>query len=80
MRMRNAMLMVSRMALSIEICSANIYVYEGDANADFIAKAELNSGTTDAGTLKGKFEYMSPEQARGEDIDGCSTYSLWHVA
>lgn len=58
-----------------DMSPANILVsYEGDIKiADFgIAKAELNSGTTDAGTLKGKFEYMSPEQARGEDIDGRS--------
>ena len=58
-----------------DMSPANILVsYEGDVKiADFgIAKAELNSGTTDAGTLKGKFEYMSPEQARGEDIDGRS--------
>ena len=62
-----------------DISPANILVsYEGDVKiADFgIAKAELNSGTTDVGVLKGKFEYMSPEQARGEEIDSSDLFSL----
>lgn len=50
----------------------NIMVsYEGEIKVvDFgIAKAESQAETTKAGTLKGKFAYMSPEQASGEDID-----------
>lgn len=34
-----------------------------------IAKAAQQVGHTDSGTLKGKFAYMSPEQARGDKID-----------
>ncbi len=34
-----------------------------------IAKSKLRMGTTDSGILKGKFAYMSPEQARGEPVD-----------
>lgn len=51
----------------------NIMVsFEGESKViDFgIAKAENNSGeATQAGTLKGKFSYMSPEQAEGYPID-----------
>lgn len=50
----------------------NIMVsYEGEIKVvDFgIAKAESQAETTKAGTLKGKFAYMSPEQATGEEID-----------
>ena len=45
--------------------------FEGEAKViDFgIAKAEKESEATKAGTLKGKFAYMSPEQAEGMPID-----------
>lgn len=45
--------------------------YEGEIKViDFgIAKAETQLETTKAGTLKGKFGYMSPEQAEGYPID-----------
>lgn len=50
----------------------NIMVsFEGEVKViDFgIAKAETESEETKAGTLKGKFSYMSPEQAEGQSID-----------
>ena len=34
-----------------------------------IAKAKIASEETQIGTIKGKFNYMSPEQARGERVD-----------
>ena len=37
-----------------------------------IAKAAARSTRTQAGTVKGKCAYMSPEQARGKDLDGRS--------
>jgi serine/threonine protein kinase len=45
--------------------------YEGDIKiTDFgIAKATNQSSNTRAGVLKGKFRYMSPEQAMGENVD-----------
>lgn len=45
--------------------------YEGEVKiVDFgIAKAETQLETTRAGTLKGKFGYMSPEQAEGQNVD-----------
>ncbi len=45
--------------------------YEGSVKVvDFgIAKAASKSENTRAGVLKGKFGYMSPEQARGETLD-----------
>lgn len=45
--------------------------FEGEVKVvDFgIAKAESQGESTKAGTLKGKFAYMSPEQATGESID-----------
>lgn len=50
----------------------NIMVsYEGEVKViDFgIAKAETQLEQTKTGTLKGKFGYMSPEQADGQSID-----------
>ncbi|OFZ31518.1 MAG: hypothetical protein A2622_02745 [Bdellovibrionales bacterium RIFCSPHIGHO2_01_FULL_40_29] len=50
----------------------NIMVsFEGEVKViDFgIAKAETEKEETKAGTLKGKFSYMSPEQAEGQPID-----------
>lgn len=50
----------------------NIMVsFEGEVKViDFgIAKAETDGEATKAGTLKGKFSYMSPEQAEGLPID-----------
>ncbi len=58
-----------------DISPSNVLVaYEGDVKiADFgIAKAESNAYQTKGGVLKGKFEYMSPEQASGIDIDARS--------
>lgn len=55
-----------------DVSPSNILVsYEGDVKvADFgIAKAESNAYNTKDGVLKGKFEYMSPEQAEGIEID-----------
>jgi len=45
--------------------------FEGEVKiVDFgIAKAESQIETTRAGTLKGKFGYMSPEQAEGQTVD-----------
>lgn len=45
--------------------------FEGETKVvDFgIAKAESQLETTRAGTLKGKFGYMSPEQAEGQPVD-----------
>ncbi len=45
--------------------------FDGEVKViDFgIAKAESENEGTKAGTLKGKFSYMSPEQAEGQSID-----------
>lgn len=55
-----------------DISPQNIMVsFEGEVRIiDFgIAKAESQLEATKAGTLKGKFGYMSPEQADGQTID-----------
>ncbi|MCB9792647.1 MAG: serine/threonine protein kinase [Alphaproteobacteria bacterium] len=54
-----------------DMSPSNVLVsYSGEVKvADFgIAKAEMSTYDTKDGVLKGKFEYMSPEQARGDDI------------
>jgi serine/threonine protein kinase len=56
-----------------DMSPSNVLVsYEGDVKvADFgIAKAEHRAYDTKDGVLKGKFEYMSPEQARGKAFHG----------
>lgn len=58
-----------------DVSPSNILVsYDGDVKvADFgIAKAQISLYNTKDGVLKGKFEYMSPEQASGEDISPSS--------
>ncbi len=53
-----------------DMSPSNVLVsYEGEVKiADFgIAKAEMSQYDTKDGVLKGKFEYMSPEQAHGRD-------------
>jgi len=55
-----------------DISPQNVIVsYSGTVKIiDFgIAKAAMQVNITDSGVLKGKFAYMSPEQARGEPID-----------
>ena len=63
-----------------DISPQNILVsYDGEVKlADFgIAKALSQSQATRPGVLKGKFAYMSPEQAKGEPVDARSDlYSL----
>ena len=58
-----------------DISPSNVIIsYEAEVKvADFgIAKAESNAYQTRDGVLKGKFEYMSPEQATGKEIDARS--------
>jgi len=58
-----------------DISPQNILIsYEGEVKiVDFgIAKAARKATETDAGVLKGKFAYMAPEQARGEEVDSRS--------
>lgn len=55
-----------------DVSPQNILVsYEGTVKiTDFgIAKAESRASKTQAGVLKGKFAYMSPEQVRGLEVD-----------
>lgn len=58
-----------------DVTPENIMVgYDGIVKLlDFgVAKAKSQTRTTRAGELKGKFAYMSPEQYRGDDLDGRS--------
>ncbi len=58
-----------------DVSPQNILVtYDGLPKlVDFgIAKAAMRVQETDAGTLKGKYAYMSPEQVRGEPLDARS--------
>jgi len=58
-----------------DVSPHNILIpYDGEVKlADFgIAKASINFAHTQSGLLKGKVAYMSPEQARGEALDGRS--------
>lgn len=55
-----------------DVSPQNILIsYEGEVKlVDFgIAKALSSSTTTRPGTLKGKFSYMAPEQAKGQEVD-----------
>jgi TonB family protein len=55
-----------------DVSPQNVLIsYEGDIKlCDFgIAKAASKSSQTQAGALKGKLQYMSPEQASGRPID-----------
>ena len=55
-----------------DVSPQNILVsYEGEIKLiDFgIAKIKAHEGRTKSGVLKGKFSYMSPEQASGEPMD-----------
>ncbi|MEO1269299.1 MAG: serine/threonine-protein kinase, partial [Myxococcota bacterium] len=55
-----------------DISPQNIIVtWEGEVKiVDFgIAKASLRASETASGVIKGKFYYMSPEQARGDTVD-----------
>jgi len=55
-----------------DISPSNVYLtYQGQVKVlDFgIAKANSRVTNTAAGTVKGKYVYMAPEQARGEAVD-----------
>lgn len=58
-----------------DVSPQNVLIsYEGDIKlCDFgIAKAASKASQTQAGALKGKLQYMSPEQAWGRNLDGRS--------
>jgi serine/threonine-protein kinase len=58
-----------------DISPGNLLIsYDGTVKVtDFgVAKAETQSTKTEAGQVKGKFAYMSPEQVRGDPVDARS--------
>ena len=58
-----------------DVTPQNVLIsYEGEVKlVDFgVAKARARLTQTEAGFTKGKLSYMSPEQARGEELDGRS--------
>ncbi|HEY1099549.1 MAG TPA: serine/threonine-protein kinase, partial [Myxococcota bacterium] len=58
-----------------DVSPQNVLItYDGQTKlVDFgIAKAAMRVSETDAGTLKGKYAYMSPEQVRGDVLDARS--------
>ena len=58
-----------------DVTPQNVLIsYDGDVKLiDFgVAKARSRLTQTEAGFTKGKLSYMSPEQARGEELDGRS--------
>jgi serine/threonine protein kinase len=73
-----------------DVSPQNVLVtYEGSVKlVDFgIAKATraIDAAQTQAGLLKGKYAYMSPEQARGQPVDArsdvfCGGVLLWELA
>ena len=73
-----------------DVSPQNVLVtYEGGVKlVDFgIAKATraVDAAQTQAGLLKGKYAYMSPEQARGQPVDArsdvfCAGVLLWELA
>ena len=67
-----------------DVSPQNVLIsFEGDIKlCDFgIAKAVSKISTTQMGALKGKLQYMSPEQAWGKSIDHRSDlFSLGHPA